>query len=375
MKKIKSIKLKKRYINILKFIGILLCILLGIFIFYRKEIADLTKYGYSEEASRNILFAFKKDYVLSKGENKTLNAAFESKYFNEKYLDRYARIEYVKQKNLIKNINKLIKIGYSNDDIELILTHGDDSAVTRFTKRDKVKYLDEFFSIDYAKLDNYDRYVKFSDETGEDNDYVVLYVNLNLDKEDYTDSVCVNKFSYDMLINKHRFLSKDFVPDNLEKINSEYSNGNDLKANRVAVNAFIAMAQDASRNGLSLVINSAYRSYSEQERIVDTYKKLYGDDYVNKYVARPGYSEHQTGLSFDIGSKNSNIFSNSKEYQWILNNSYKYGFIHRFPKNAEDITGISNEPWHFRYVGKKIAKIIYENKMTLEEYYVKYLDK
>ena len=216
MKKIKSIKLKKRYINILKFIGILLCILLGIFIFYRKEIADLTKYGYSEEASRNILFAFKKDYVLSKGENKTLNAAFESKYFNEKYLDRYARIEYVKQKNLIKNINKLIKIGYSNDDIELILTHGDDSAVTRFTKRDKVKYLDEFFSIDYAKLDNYDRYVKFSDETGEDNDYVVLYVNLNLDKEDYTDSVCVNKFSYDMLINKHRFLSKDFVPDNLE---------------------------------------------------------------------------------------------------------------------------------------------------------------
>ena len=135
------------------------------------------------------------------------------------------------------------------------------------------------------------------------------------------------------------------------------------------------MAQDASRNGLSLVINSAYRSYSEQERIVDTYKNLYGDDYVNKYVARPGYSEHQTGLSFDIGSKNSNIFSNSKEYQWILNNSYKYGFIHRFPKNAEDITGISNEPWHFRYVGKKIAKIIYENKMTLEEYYVKYLDK
>lgn len=375
MKKIKSIKLKKRYINILKFIGILLCILLGIFIFYRKEIADLTKYGYSEEASRNILFAFKKDYVLSKGENKTLNAAFESKYFNEKYLDRYARIEYVKQKNLIKNINKLIKIGYSNDDIELILTHGDDSAVTRFTKRDKVKYLDEFFSIDYAKLDNYDRYVKFSDETGEDNDYVVLYVNLNLDKEDYTDSVCVNKFSYDMLINKHRFLSKDFVPENLEKINSEYSNGNDLKANKVAVNAFIAMAQDASHNGLSLVINSAYRSYSEQERIVDTYKNLYGDDYVNKYVARPGYSEHQTGLSFDIGSKNSNIFSNSKEYQWILNNSYKYGFIHRFPKNAEDITGISNEPWHFRYVGKKIAKIIYENKMTLEEYYVKYLDK
>ena len=375
MRKIKSIKLKGKYINIFKFIGVLLCILLGIFLFYKKEISDLTKYGYSEEASRNILFAFKKDYVLSKGENKTLNAAFESKYYNEKYLGRYARIEYVKQKNLIKNINKLIKIGYSNDDIELILTHGDDSAVSRFTKRDKIKYLDEFFSIDYAKLDNYDRYVKFSDETGEDDDYVVLYVNLNLDKEDYTDSVRVDKFSYDMLINKHRFLSKDFEPENLVKISSEYVNGKDLKANKVAINAFVAMAQDASHNGLNLVINSAYRSYSEQEQIVDTYKKLYGDDYVNKYVARPGYSEHQTGLAFDIGSKSSNIFSNSKEYQWVLENSYKYGFIHRFPKNAEDITEISNEPWHFRYVGKKIAKIIYENRMTLEEYYVKYLDR
>ena len=138
MKKIKSIKLKDKYVNILKITGVILCIFLGIFIFFRKQINDLKKYGYSEKASYNILFSFKKDYILSKGENKTLNAAFESKDYNENNLDRYAKINYVKQDNLIKNINKLIKIGYSNDDIDLILTHGDATAVERFIKRDKV---------------------------------------------------------------------------------------------------------------------------------------------------------------------------------------------------------------------------------------------
>jgi len=375
LKKIKSIKLKDKYVNILKITGVILCIFLGIFIFFRKQINDLKKYGYSEKASYNILFSFKKDYILSKGENKTLNAAFESKDYNENNLDRYAKINYVKQDNLIKNINKLIKIGYSNDDIDLILTHGDATAVERFIKRDKVKYLDEFFSIDYAKLDNYDRYVAYSDETGENDDYVVLYVNLNLDEDAYTDSFKVKNFSYDMLINKHRYLDKKFKPKDLVKIDTKYTNDNEFYANKVAVNAFIDMANAASKDGLDLVINSAYRSFDDQLEIENTYRNLYGDDYVTKYVAKAGYSEHQTGLAFDIGSKSSRIFSNSKEYKWVLDNAYKYGFIHRFPKKYENITQISNEPWHFRYVGKKIAKKIYEEDMTLEEYFVKFLDK
>lgn len=375
MKKVKRIKLKEKYIGIIKVIGIILCILLGIYIFYSKEISSLTRLGYSKKASKNILFSLKKDYVLSKGDNKTLNAAFESSDYNEKNLNRYCNIDYVNQKHLIKNINKLIEIGYSNSDINMILSHGDDSAVTNFTKRERIKYLDEFFSVSYAKLDNYDRYVKYSDETGEDEDYVVLYVNLNLDKDVYTDAFTVNDFSYDMLINKHRCLKKSFKPRSLVKINSKYTNGDVYYGNSVAVNAFISMAKAAEKDGLGIVINSAYRSYEDQEEIADTYKNLYGDDYVTRYVAKPGFSEHQTGLAFDIGSTSKKVFADSLEYEWMKSNAYKYGFILRFSKRYEDITQFRSEPWHYRYVGKKIAKYIYENNITLEEYFAMFLDK
>ena len=369
----KRLKLKAPYVKILKALGVICAILIAIFIFYRKEIGELKSLGYSEKASNNILFMYKKDYVLSIGKNKTLNAAFESDDFKEKYLEDYSKINYVKQDNLIKNINKLIKVGYSNSDISLILEHGNSEEVSEFAKREKVKYLEEFFSVKLAKLYNYDRYLNYSYETGEDEEHTVLYVNLNLDKTPYEDSVEVKDFSYDMLVNKYRKLSEKFVPD-LVEIKEEYASEKGMKAERVALNAFIKMYEAAKNEGYGLVINSSYRSYQDQVDIAETYRELYGDNYVEKYVAKPGFSEHQTGLAFDIGSTSSNIFANSKEYDWMQENAYKYGFILRFPKKYEDITGFRNEPWHYRYVGTKISKYIHENDITLEEYYALFLD-
>ena len=135
------------------------------------------------------------------------------------------------------------------------------------------------------------------------------------------------------------------------------------------------MSKKAKEEGYEIVINSAYRSYQDQKEVEDLYLKSYGQEYVDKFVAKPGYSEHQTGLAFDVGSRKTNIFANSKEYDWMVSNCYKYGFIYRFQKKNEDITGFRSEPWHFRYVGEKIAKYIYENDMTLEEYWAIYLDK
>ena len=88
-----------------------------------------------------------------------------------------------------------------------------------------------------------------------------------------------------------------------------------------------------------------------------------------------GYSEHQTGLAIDVGSKKYNTFASSKEYKWMLDNSYKYGYIIRYEKKYEHMTLFRAEPWHYRYVGKKIAKEIHDKDITLEEYYVRYLDK
>lgn len=370
----RKIKLKKTVIKKIKVLGIFCAILLAIFLFYRSQINSLKKLGYSETASRNILFQFKKKYILSIGENKTLNAAFESKDYEEKYLDQYSKIDYQNHDNLIKNINTLIKKGYSNDNISMILAHGSDKDVTEFAKRDKINYLEEFFSLPYAKLSNYDRYVDYSNETGENDETTVLAVNLDMDKENYENPTIVKKFSTDMLVNKHRSLQKNFEPDDLVSIDSEYAVDDTQLGSRIAVNAFIKMYKAAKKEGYDLVINSSYRSYEEQEEICDTYRELYGENYVLNYVAMPGFSEHQTGLSFDVGSKDSNVFAESEEYEWIQENAHKYGFIQRFPSKYQAITGFRAEPWHYRYVGKKIATYIYEHDISFEEYYVLFLD-
>lgn len=367
--------MKKPAVILLRVFGSILIIALVAFFFYFYQISVLGELGYSKEASKNILFSFKKDYILSIGKNKTLNAAFSSDSYLEKYLENYANIKYQNHKNLIKNINLLLKKGYSNSNISMILAHGNDSDVFEFAKRDKVRYLEEFYSLDYAKLSYYDRYLHYSDETGEDEETTVLFVNLDMDKNDYEDALVVEKFSENMLVNKHRKLTEKFKPKDLVKINSKYASDNDMKASKIAIDAFEKMAKDAEKEGLGLVINSGYRSYQDQVDICNSYKELYGENYVQKYVAQPGYSEHQTGLAFDIGSTSSKIFAQSKEYEWMQENAYKYGFILRFPKKYENITGFRNEPWHYRYVGKKIASYIDSENITLEEYYVKFLDK
>ena len=374
MRKVEKLRLKKPFVILLKFFGFIFCVLIVLFLIYLKQIKDLTDLNYSKEASKNILFSFNKDYVMSIGENKTLNKAFESDKLNEKYFDNYVKIEYVNHKDLIENINKLIEIGYSNSDINIILNHGDNDEVKRFTQREKIKYLEEFFFIEYAKLDNYDRYLNYSYETGEDEETTVLHVNLNMDEPEYENALMIEDFSLDMLVNKRRGLNENFIPDDLVKIDEKYTSDK-FFASKVAIDAFIKMHDDALKEGYEIIINSAYRSYNDQQDISDLYLKTYGQNYVNNYVARPGFTEHQTGLAFDIGSRKVNVFANSEEYKWMQENCYKYGFILRFPKKYESITGFRNEPWHYRYVGKEIAKYIYEKNITLEEYYVTVLDK
>ena len=375
MKKVSKIRLKPKFKKILEIFGSIFCVLLGLLLFYSKQIYDLKKIGYSKKASHEILFSLKKDYVLSVGKNDSLNAAFESSFYKEENLDHYRKIRYFPHKHFIININKLLEKGYNDSDINIIFSHGNDEEVSRFTKREKIRYLEEFYSIPYAKLDNYDRYVHYSDDTGEDEEAAVLFVNLDLDKNDYEDSVIVNNFSTDMLVNKHRCLTDKFVPNDLVTISKEYASEDGLQASKIAVDAFINMNKAADAEGYSLVINSAYRSYQDQLDLIDFYMNAYGQNYVDKYVAKAGFSEHQTGLAFDIGSRKTNVFQNSREYIWMEENAYKYGFIRRFTKKYESITGFRNEPWHFRYVGEKIAKKIHENGMSYEEYWANFLDK
>ena len=374
MAKKRKLKLKKPFVIILKIIFIVILVFLGMFLFYSYQVKDVSKLGYDRDASKNILLLGKKDAIKSYEYSDTLNAAFKSKYYKDANLDSYSKIKYQDQKNIIKNINTLIDKGYSNSNISLILAHGNDDDVSEFAKRDKIKYLEEFYSLSYAKLKYYDRYVKYSSETGEDEETTVLFVNLSMDTDDYVNPVKTSAFSIDMLVNKHYKLDEDFVPDDLVEFDQEYCNDEVQEGNREAVVAFKNMYEAAKKEGLGLVINSSYRSYQDQENICNTFKDLYGEGYVTKYVALPGFSEHQTGLAFDIGSTSSKVFAESKEYEWMKENAYKYGFILRFTRSNAYITGFRSEPWHYRYVGKKIAKYIYENDISFEEYYAEFLD-
>lgn len=369
----KKYKLKSHVAFYLKiFLGVLTFVIC-FFVYYSININSLMDLSYSKEASKAILSEFKKSYVMEIGENKTLNAAFESDDRVESNYDLYADIDFQEHKNIIKNINSLLKKGYNVADISIILAHGNDTEVKEFAKRDKVKYLNEFYEYDFANISLYDRYLRYIEETGEDNEIAILHVNLNLDKEAYEDADKVDKFDDLMLVNKYNYLGDDFVPDDLKKISKDYASSDDIRINSKVMNAFISMYDKALEDGYKLVVNSGYRSYQEQADIMDTYFNLYGQNYVDNYVAKPGYSEHQTGLGMDIGSRDTKIFAESDEYDWMLENAHKYGFILRYPSWGEHITLINAEPWHYRYVGEEVATYIYENDMTFEEYCVKVL--
>ena len=373
-KKVK-LKLKSSARKPLTIIGAIILVIIILLALYFNRIGELKSLGYSEEAAKNIIFKFKYSYVMDIGENKTLNAAFISTDYKEENLGNYVKIDYKEQEHLISNINKLLDKGYSVNEVNLIISKGDDKSVSDFAKRDKVKYIEEFLSVDYAKLENLDRYVEYRDKENDDAETTVLYVNMDFDKEDYVDHLVIDEFDDYVLVNKHRQLSSAYIPDDLVTIDDEYvKSEGEIQIERNVAKAFYDMAKAAKKDGMELMVSSGYRSYKDQEEVTNTYLKLYGQHYVDNYVAKPGFSEHQTAMSLDIASKSVSTFVNSDEYVWMMDNAYKYGFILRYPKSKEDITGYKCEAWHYRYVGKKIAKYIKENNITYDEYYIMFLD-
>ncbi len=144
---------------------------------------------------------------------------------------------------------------------------------------------------------------------------------------------------------------------------STYNPGVDPEAQA----AFNEMQAAAAKEGRSLAICSGFRSYSTQQALYQKYVNRDGKAAADRYSARAGHSEHQTGLAFDI-NKASSSFTSTPEAKWLAENCWKYGFILRYPEGKENITGYMYESWHVRYLGKEIAKAVYESGLTLEEY-------
>ena len=236
-------------------------------------------------------------------------------------------------------------------------------------------YKKECLSYKYCSRKKLKRYIKYKNKYNISFKEAVIKVNLNLDYDFYTNtgkSLYLNK-PY-VLVNKYFYLDKNYIPNNLEEISSQYGRSG-MYLVHDAKDSFIKMATAAKKENITIVIISSYRSYEYQKHLYNQYVKIDGREKADKYSARAGYSEHQTGLSIDIsdGKTDYNYFSETEAFNWMQQNAYKYGYILRYPKDKEEITGYQYESWHYRYVGKNIATYIKKHSITFDEYYAEFL--
>ena len=253
-------------------------------------------------------------------------------------------------------------------------------TLTPYPKTDNM-YLNEYNKMEkeikFYKKENAKRYSSYQKlNPNKSLKEIVLEVNIGLDNPYYENSkkaITLNKDT--ILVNKYNYLDEDYVPDNLENISSKYALANKQMVKK-AKEAFEQMASDAKKESLSIIAMSAYRSYDYQVNLYNNYTKTDGKEKADTYSGRPGYSEHQTGLAVDVynGKTKYTEFHNTKEFTWMQNNGYKYGFILRFPKDKTKETGYEYESWHYRYVGVDIATYIHNNNLCYEEYYAEFLD-
>ncbi|WP_399553098.1 LD-carboxypeptidase LdcB/DacB [uncultured Streptococcus sp.] len=155
------------------------------------------------------------------------------------------------------------------------------------------------------------------------------------------------------VVNKHYPLSKDYNPGE----------------NPTAKDAFLKLIAQMQKEGYAIGNNySGFRSYGTQAQLYQSYVNKEGQAAADRYSARPGYSEHQTGLAFDVIGTDGNLVEDAGAAQWLLDHAADYGFVVRYLKGKESVTGYMHEEWHLRYVGKE-AKDIAASGLTLEEYY------
>ncbi len=200
---------------------------------------------------------------------------------------------------------------------------------------------------------------------------IVLKVNMNLDYAFYgmIESV-IKPESLSALCNKYYALPSDFTPGNLVQVTDGYyvNDGKSYMLRTEAEEAFKQMANKAADDGVSLKIISAYRSNNYQANLYEKYKNNNGQEAADRFSARPGHSEHETGLAIDINDV-SQAFENTDAFKWLQSHAHEFGFILRYPKGKEHLTGYMYEPWHYRYLGSDLATKVLNAGITYDEYY------
>ena len=233
-----------------------------------------------------------------------------------------------------------------------------------------------YSDIYYYESNNSERYEQYSENNPKlSKEEVIWHVNSGLDGDFYKD-IKEYKDKNDLndvliIVNKYNKLPSSFNPENLEDA------GKGIQLRKEASEAYKKMEGDASKENINFIPQSGYRSYDYQNTLYENYKK---DDPkgADTYSARPGFSEHQTGLALDINIPSGGSlrnFNGTKQAEWVSQNAHKYGFIIRYTEENKDITGYMSEPWHIRYIGVDHATKMFERSISsYEEYRVKFID-
>ena len=280
------------------------------------------------------------------------------------------------------NEYKLLEKGYSLKDTKTIFAKLSETEQQKLIDNDKddkiISLLEQKYFLE-KNLEDYKEYINKNNET----DYakVISIVNVHANHKWYQLELNTNE-DLGMLMNVNKFyaLSETYTPENLKNIDLTYAYDEEGKNKLIdyAYDKFLELWQAANDQGFYLMVTSSYRDYESQKEIYDYRVSTWGERKADETAARPGHSEHQTGLVIDMTSKTEPLadsFTDSEAYKWLKENAYKYGFIERYPEGKTYLTGYNPESWHWRYVGLEAAKTMHDENITFDEYYAFYVEK
>lgn len=282
-------------------------------------------------------------------------------------------IVYLVRTNNYKNSYeyKLLEKGYSEEEVNILLTKYEDridNILSLEYNEHIIPFMEEKYFV-YSKMNEYLQY-KEKNKKKEYNKIVQLVnVEMHIDWLDNQKETDTSKNEL-MLVNRIYGLSEDFVPSDLVDVPTQFAYSG-KKLSQGVLDIVIELINAGKEAGYTFVISDGYRSYEDQKEIYDSYADYYGISETDTFVARPGHSEYQTGMTFDLKPYNKVIddVSTNEEYLWLKDNAHKYGFIFRFNKEHEALTGFPSASWRLRYVGEDAATVIYNEGICFEEYY------
>ena len=317
-------------------------------------------------------------YLQNMKYSKIIDAFFNNGYTTDETKDI---LEKLKKKKLINKLDEdyvieLSNKGYNHNTVNYIILNFSKTEITKMLNKKYDKDFEEYITLELFNYSKYSRYTSFQKKNPSLSlDDIVTRVELNLDKDPYDETEEeTSPDSVTALVNKHRYISKEYVPTDLVNMEDGYANNafGVKEVRKETYEQFKKMVDDAKKEDIVFYAESAYRDYDYQDTLYEEYVNEFGEEKANTFAARAGFSEHQLGTTLDLA----NIWTieeGDPEYKWIDKNGYKYGFIFRYKKKSEDVTGYEAEGWHIRYVGVEAATIIHKKGITFDEYWLKYV--